>query len=188
MMSLTIIRSELMQARNQLTKSSAFLKGAGQSVSSPSAPRNEADLEKVVVKLKSLLRDLAAQENLAHMQKWNAPAQSSSRWIHGQKEREAREVLEEALALKQLAEELLVKNGLLSPMDTAGGLIKFANQIDGEVAQILSSQHHVQVPDRPAYLPSQPGMHPLGADSATAVLAWIVLAVQWMKKKRISED
>jgi reverse gyrase len=165
MKNLSVVRIELNQVRTSLTKSSVFVTGVGQSISSPSAPRNQAQLEMLAVKLKLLLRDLAAQENLAGLQKWNASRQSGSRWIMQQKEREVRGVLDEALALGELAKELLEKNGLL--------------------AQILQAQHHVEVPDRPAYIPPQATGHPL--ESATAVLAWVVLVVQWLKKKNKSE-
>jgi len=185
MKNLSVVRIELNQVRTSLTKSSVFVTGVGQSISSPSAPRNQAQLEMLAVKLKLLLRDLAAQENLAGLQKWNASRQSGSRWIMQQREREVRGVLDEALALGELAKELLEKNGLLGGMNTASGLIKLAREIDGEVAQILQAQHHVEVPDRPAYIPPQATGHPL--ESATAVLAWVVLVVQWLEKKNKSE-
>ena len=185
MRSLPIIRGELISIRGRLLKCPVFLKGSGSSVTSPSAPKNEAELEDIVIRLKSLLRDLAAQENLARIQKWHTPPQSVSRWAQLQKEKEAREVLEETLVLRDLAQELQAKNGALGSMDTAGGLIKLAGQVDTEVSGILNA--HQQIPDRPEYVPGQTPAHPLGADSATAALAWVILIVQWMKQKRATQ-
>ncbi len=134
--------------------------------------------------VKSLLRDLAAQGNLASVQKYNVPPQSQQRWALQQKEKDADEAFREALALKELLTDLLARNGLLSGMDTASGVISFAKQADGEVAQILGAQHHTQVQDHLAQV--HPTPHAIGAESFVAMVAWIVLAIYKLKKK--SED
>jgi hypothetical protein len=183
MTSIPIIRSELMKVRVQLLKAPVFIKGAGQSASSPSGPRNTADLEKLLTKVKLLLRDLAAQGNLARLHKYSVPPHSEQRWVSQQREKESDQAFKEALALRDLLTDLLARNGLLSGMDTANGLISFAKEVDGEVARILGSQQHVQVPDRPAYIPAILGAHPVGAESLVALVAWIVLAMHKLKKK-----
>ena len=144
--------------------------------------KTDPQLERIETQLKRILREAGQQENFAAMQKWNAAPGTPQRWNAQQKERQSREVIEEALALQKEVERLIGPNLMeigKNALENLEDMHKLQHQLHDFGAQFHAG---VQVP---SYLPQSPGgPHAAAGDPVVAAVSWVVLALQWWKQRK----
>lgn len=145
--------------------------------------KTDPQLERIEAQLKMILRDAQSQQSFAKLQKWNAAPGTPDRWSAQQKEKESREVIEQALALQKDVERLLGPNLMeigKEGIENLEEMHKLQHELHGHQ---LHTGMHV-----PSYEPQVPGPHASGGDPMVAAVAWVILALESWKRYRERKD
>ena len=193
MADLSVIRGRLGQIRQELTISPAFTFGPPDDAAKATGEINR--LERLRENLDLIIRDLGSHESALQArvsQLKNVPRDQryTAEQSLKQLELNVQSVQQEAQSLAEFARDLLVRNGLLNPMQKAKDFLELANELDKFVGPQAHSEiaHALQMAK-----PMTIGMPPAGGSTwsmggIAGLLAFVYVAIKALQKRMQASD
>ncbi|MGD0569985.1 MAG: hypothetical protein ABSA78_16410 [Candidatus Sulfotelmatobacter sp.] len=186
MSTLKSISVSLVRIRQALLVHPVFTRGTGVPVDDPAFTREVEELDRMSERLDILIRNVRNHQQLASAQEqglWNiarerryAPASAVR---HQQAEAES--LMRAAAELRELLDELMRRNGMVSDGDIADKVGEIIKQWH-ERAHSFTHAGHVSNPNAPSYLPA--GHFEATPEAATIAVYAALRALAYFLKKR----
>jgi hypothetical protein len=178
------MRGQLARIRAQLTQMPVF--SSGRPDSDEKADKQAAQLEKIADQLQLILRDLRsgshfAQMQLNHIKKVPQEHRWSAKQAAEQKSRDVAALIADAENLAELVRDLLGRNGLLNPIQTAKKTMDLFKDLESHLP--LHTHSSTQQPSKvPVFSGSDDGGVP-HVESLVPLVTLIYVAIKYWREK-----